>query len=149
MALMTFVALYPRVAALPCPPPMCRNRPVRKILAPDAKLELLFTRSLPIKGGLTEGPTVATDGRHLFLDIPFGSDKGKIIGSTPNKTDDRLCRGQLKSNGLKFGRQRSIYACEALMKGPRRFRWDLQNKKPAPSSADKYMGKRFNAPTIW
>ena len=31
------------------------------VVAPGARLELLYTRSAPIKGGLTEGPAVAPD----------------------------------------------------------------------------------------
>src|SRR5262249_53332410 len=42
------------------------------IVSPDAKWELLFTRSAPIKGGLTEGPAAAPDGSIYFSDIPFG-----------------------------------------------------------------------------
>ena len=42
------------------------------IIPKGAKLELLFTRSAPIKGGLTEGPAVAPDGSIYFSDIPFG-----------------------------------------------------------------------------
>src|SRR5436305_12499881 len=49
------------------------------VVPKGAKLELLFTRSLPIKGGLTEGPAVAPDGRIYFSDIPEGKDKGKIM----------------------------------------------------------------------
>src|ERR1700693_1421412 len=73
------------------------------IVAPDAKLELLFTREAPIKGGLTEGPTVAPDGSIYFSDIPFGKDKGMILRFDPKTmkttvfTDDSF-----KSNGLKF-----------------------------------------------
>jgi hypothetical protein len=43
------------------------------IIPKGAKLELLFTRTAPIKGGLTEGPAVAPDGSIYFSDIPFGS----------------------------------------------------------------------------
>src|ERR1043166_7204538 len=54
-----------------------------KIVDPDAKLEHLFTRSAPIKGGLTEGPAVAPDGSIYFSDIPFGKDKGMILRFDP------------------------------------------------------------------
>ena len=53
------------------------------IVAPDAKLEELFERKAPIKGGLTEGPAVAPDGSIYFSDIPFGSDKGMIMRFDP------------------------------------------------------------------
>src|SRR5262249_41083710 len=73
------------------------------VVAPDANLELLSTRSAPIAGGLTEGPAVAPDGSIYFSDIPFGKDKGMILRFDPKKketttfTDDSH-----KSNGLKF-----------------------------------------------
>src|ERR1700733_8601625 len=53
------------------------------IVDPKAKLEKLYTRTAPIKGGLTEGPTVAPDGSIYFSDIPFGSDKGLIMRFDP------------------------------------------------------------------
>ena len=56
------------------------------IVSPDGKLELLFKRSAPIKGGLTEGPAVAPDGSIYFSDIPFGSDKGMIHRFDPKTT---------------------------------------------------------------
>ena len=51
----------------------------------QAKLELLFTREAPIKGGLTEGPAVAPDGSIYFSDIPFGKDNGLIMRYDPNQ----------------------------------------------------------------
>src|SRR4051812_33602512 len=53
------------------------------IVSPDAKLELLFTRTANIKGGLTEGPTAGPDGCIYFSDIPFGPDKGLIMKFDP------------------------------------------------------------------
>src|SRR6188768_3523659 len=53
------------------------------IIPDGAKLELLFTREAPIKGGLTEGPTVAPDGSIYFSDIPFGEDNGMIMRFDP------------------------------------------------------------------
>ncbi len=44
------------------------------IVSSDAILELLFTRTTDIEGGLTEGPAVAPDGSIYFSDIPFGKD---------------------------------------------------------------------------
>lgn len=118
-----------------------------KILAPDAKLELLFTRSLPIKGGLTEGPTVTADGSIYFSDIPFGSDKGKIMRFDPKtKMTTVFAEDSYKSNGLKFDGKGSILACEGSDEGGRAVsRWDLKSKTRTVV-ADKYMGKRFNAP---
>src|SRR4051812_40832682 len=73
------------------------------IVAPDAKLELLFTRTADIKGGLTEGPTVAPDGSIYFSDIPFGEDKGMILRFDPaTKKTSVFQADSHKSNGLKF-----------------------------------------------
>src|SRR6187431_2595506 len=72
-----------------------------KIVSPDAKLELLFTRSADIKGGLTEGPAVAPDGSIYFTDIPFGTDKGLIMRFDPNtKETSVFAKDSGKSNGL-------------------------------------------------
>ena len=117
------------------------------IVSPDAKLELLYTREAPIRGGLTEGPAVAPDGNIYFSDIPFGSDKGMIIRFDPGTkkwsvfTDDSF-----KSNGLKFDGKGNLFACEGSDEGGRAVvRWDLKTKTRT-ILADKYMGKRFNAP---
>ncbi len=117
------------------------------IVSPEATLELLFTREAPIKGGLTEGPAVASDGSIYFSDIPFGSDKGMILRFDPktNKTtvftDDSH-----KSNGLKFDAHGTLFACEGSDEGGRAVvKWDIKTKKRTVI-ADKYMGKRFNAP---
>jgi gluconolactonase len=117
------------------------------IVAPDARLELLFTRSAPIKGGLTEGPTVAPDGSIYFSDIPFGSDKGLIMRFDPKtKQTTVFTADSHKSNGLKFDSQGRLWACEGSDEGGRAVsRWDLATKKRTVI-ADKYMGKRFNAP---
>jgi hypothetical protein len=44
------------------------SRPVLadEIVPPGAKLELLYTRTAPIKGGLTEGVAAAPDGSMYF-----------------------------------------------------------------------------------
>ena len=55
----------------------------KNIVSADAKLELLFTRSAEIEGGLTEGPAVAPDGSIYFSDIPFGKDNGMILRFDP------------------------------------------------------------------
>lgn len=117
------------------------------IVAPDAKLELLFTRSLPLKGGLTEGPTVAPDGSIYFSDIPFGSDKGKIMRFDPKtKQTTVFADDSYKSNGLKFDPQGRLCACEGSDEGGRAVsRWDIKSKSRTVV-ADKYQGKRFNAP---
>ena len=48
-----------------------------------AKLELLFTRTAKINGGLTEGPACAPDGSIYFSDIPVGKDRGLIMRFDP------------------------------------------------------------------
>lgn len=118
-----------------------------EIVAADAKLELLFTRSAPIKGGLTEGPAVAPDGTIYFSDIPFGKDKGMILRYDPktNKTEV-FTDDSHKSNGLKFDAKGHLIACEGSDEGGRAVtRWDVKTKKRSVI-ADSYMGKRFNAP---
>src|SRR5438270_9673335 len=117
------------------------------IVSPDAKLELLFTRSAPIKGGLTEGPAVAPDGSIYFSDIPFGSDKGMILRFDPKtKKTTVFTDDSYKSNGLKFDFHGNLLACEGSDEGGRAVvRWDTKTKKRTVI-ADRYMGKRFNAP---
>jgi gluconolactonase len=116
------------------------------IVPPGAKLELLFTRSAPIEGGLTEGPAVAPDGSIFFSDIPFGGDKGQILRFDPRTkktavfTDDSG-----KSNGLMFDARGNLIACEGSDGGGRRVsRWDVKTKE-RETIADRYQGKRFNA----
>jgi gluconolactonase len=117
------------------------------IVGPDAKLELLFTRSAPIRQGLTEGPTVAPDGSIYFSDIPFGTDKGMILRWDPKKretttfTDDSH-----KSNGLKFDAHGYLIACEGADGGGRGVaRWDVKNRR-REVLMDGFEGKRFNSP---
>ncbi len=117
------------------------------VVAPDAKLERLFTRSLPIRGGLTEGPAVAPDGRIYFSDIPVGSDKGKIMRFDPKtKKTDVFVDDSGKANGLKFDAKGFLIACEGSDQGGRRVaRYDVTTGKSV-TVADRYQGKRFNAP---
>ncbi len=117
------------------------------IVPKGAKLELLFTRTAKIKGGLTEGPACAPDGSIYFSDIPFGKDKGMILRFDPKTrkttvfTDDSH-----KSNGLKFDLAGNLVACEGSDEGGRAVvRWNIKTKKRTVI-ADRYMGKRFNAP---
>jgi gluconolactonase len=117
------------------------------IVAADAKLELLFTRSAPIKGGLTEGPACAPDGSIYFSDIPFGKDKGMILRFDPKtKKTEVFTDDSYKSNGLKFDAKGFLVACEGSDQGGRAVvRWDVKTKKRTVI-ADSYKGKRFNAP---
>jgi gluconolactonase len=117
------------------------------IVAADAKLELLFTRTAPIKGGLTEGPAVAPDGSIYFSDIPFGKDKGLIMRFDPKtKKTTVFASDSYKSNGLKFDAKGHLIACEGAEEGGRAVvRWDVKTKKRTVL-VDSYKGKRFNAP---
>ncbi len=117
------------------------------IVSPDAKLELLFTRTAKITGGLTEGPTVAPDGSIYFSDIPFGADKGMILRFDPATKKTTVFQDDShKSNGLKFDAQGRLNACEGSDEGGRAVvRYDIQTGKRTVL-ADKYQGKKFNAP---
>src|SRR4051812_49048953 len=117
------------------------------IVPSGAKLELLFTRSAKIEGGLTEGPACAPDGSIYFSDIPFGKDKGMILRFDPKtKKTTVFTDDSGKSNGLKFDADGHLIACEGSDGGGRRVaRYDVKTGK-SETVADKYMGKRFNAP---
>jgi gluconolactonase len=117
------------------------------IVSPDARLEKLFTRSAPIHGGLTEGPTPAPDGSIYFSDIPFGKDKGMILRFDPKtKKTTVFAEDSHKSNGLKFDAKGFLIACEGSDEGGRCVaRWDVKRRKRTVL-ADAYKGKRFNAP---
>jgi gluconolactonase len=118
-----------------------------EIVPEGAKLELLFTRTAKIKGGLTEGPAAAPDGSIYFSDIPFGSDKGMILHFDPKtKKTTVFTDDSYKSNGLKFDFDGNLLACEGSDEGGRAVvRWNVKTKKRT-IIADKYKGKRFNAP---
>jgi gluconolactonase len=117
------------------------------IVDADAKFEWLYTRTAGIKGGLTEGPAVAPDGSIYFSDIPTGKDKGLIVRFDPQtKKTSVFTADSGKSNGLKFDAQGYLIACEGSDDGGRQVsRWDVHTGK-RETLAEKYMGKRFNAP---
>ena len=117
------------------------------VVPKGAKLELVFTRSAKIKGGLTEGPACAPDGPIYFSDIPVGADKGLIMRYNPKtKTTIVFQADSHKSNGLKFDAQGRLVACEGADGGGRCVsRYDVQTGN-REVLADKFMGKRFNAP---
>ncbi|MFM9117419.1 MAG: hypothetical protein ACKOU6_14790, partial [Planctomycetota bacterium] len=74
-----------------------------KIVAKDAKLERLYTRELPIKGGLAEGPAVAPDGSIYYTDIPMGDDRGVIMRFDPATRQTAVFTlDSGKANGLIF-----------------------------------------------
>src|SRR4051812_45803382 len=117
------------------------------IVPSGAKLELLFTRSAKIEGGLTEGPACAPDGSIYFSDIPFGKDKGMILRFDPKTKDTTVfAEDSHKSNGLKFNLDGYLIACEGSDEGGRAVvRWDVRSKERTVL-AERYRGKRFNAP---
>ncbi|HEX3658131.1 MAG TPA: SMP-30/gluconolactonase/LRE family protein [Pirellulales bacterium] len=118
-----------------------------QIVAPEARLELLFTRTAAIHGGLTEGPAAAPDGSIYFSDIPEGADRGMILRWDPrSRTTTVFTDDSHKSNGLAFDPQGNLVACEGADEGGRAIvRWDIQTKQRTVL-ADRYQGKRFNAP---
>jgi gluconolactonase len=117
------------------------------IVSADAKLELLFTRSAKIEGGLTEGPAVAPDGSIYFSDIPFGKDKGMILRFDPKtKKTTVFAEDSHKSNGLIFDAEGNLLACEGADYGGLGVaRWNVKTGQRTVV-AERYMGKRFNAP---
>ncbi|MBI3465982.1 MAG: SMP-30/gluconolactonase/LRE family protein [Planctomycetes bacterium] len=117
------------------------------IVPPDAKLELLYTRTAPISGGLTEGPAVAPDGSIYFTDIPEGADQGLIVRFDPKtRATSIFAADSHKANGLIFDAQGRLVACEGASYGGRCLsRWNVQTSQ-REVLADRYQGKRFNAP---
>jgi gluconolactonase len=123
------------------PPPSGEVFPV------GAKLEKLFTRTAPIRGGLTEGPACAPDGSIYFSDIPIGSDKGQILRFDPKTRETTVfLDDSRKSNGLFFDAAGRLVACEGADGGGKAVvRYDIRTKQRTVL-ADSFMGKRFNAP---
>ncbi len=117
------------------------------IVPEGAKLELLFTRTAKINGGLTEGPAVAPDGSIYFTDIPVGTDAGLIMRFDPATRKTTVFSADSgKANGLICDAAGKLVACEGSDYGGRRVsRWDLATGK-SQSIADSFEGKRFNAP---
>jgi gluconolactonase len=117
-----------------------------EVVSPDARLELLFTRTAAISGGLTEGPAVAPDGAIYFTDIPVGADPGMILRFDPDT--GRTAAFSIdsgKANGLIFDRQGRLLACEGSDHGGRCVsRWNVASgvKEIIAENID---GKRFNA----
>ena len=117
------------------------------IVPEGAKLELLFTRSAPLNGGLTEGPAVAPDGSIYFTDMPFGPQPGMILRFDPASRKVTVFTADSgKANGLTCDANGDLVACEGADSGGRRVsRWDRKTGK-SRTVADKFDGKRFNAP---
>src|SRR5262245_13906423 len=116
------------------------------LVSPGATLELLYTRTAPIRGGLTEGVAAAPDGTMYFSEIPFGEDKGMIMRFDPRtKTTTVFARDSHKSNGLMFDAKGHLIACEGSDGGGRCVaRWDVKTGE-RQVIADRFGGKRFNA----
>ncbi len=117
------------------------------IVPAGAKLELLYTRTAPIHGGLTEGPAVAPDGSIYFTDIPEGDDRGLIVRYDPRDGKTSVFSNDSgKANGLVFDAQGRLLACEGADQGGRRVvRWDTKTGKRSVI-VDRFQGKRFNSP---
>lgn len=116
------------------------------IVPPGAKLERIYTRAVPIKGGLTEGVAAAPDGTMYFSEILLGKDKGMIMHFDPKtKTTSVFAKDSHKSNGLMFDANGSLIACEGSDHGGRCVaRWDVKTGR-REVVADRFEGKRFNA----
>lgn len=117
------------------------------IVAADSQLELLFTRTANISGGLTEGPAVAPDGSIYFTDIPFGKDRGMILRFDPKSKETTVFTDDSgKANGLIFDSAGRLLACEGAGFGGRRVsRWNVQTKERT-TVTDNIGGKKYNAP---
>lgn len=140
------------VAAVIAQRPDCQaaelDRPTgESIVAPDAKLELLFTRSLSIQGGLAEGPAVAPDGSIYFTDIPVGKDPGAIMRFDPvTRTTAAFSIDSGKANGLIFDKSGHLLSCEGSDIGGRRVsRWNVKTGQ-RETVTDNFQGKKYNAP---
>ncbi len=119
----------------------------RRIVDKKAKLEKLYTRTADIQGGLTEGAAVAPDGSIYFSDIPLGEDRGLIVRFDPaTKKTSVFAEDSHKSNGLICDGDGNLWACEGADYGGRGIaRWNTKTGERTVV-ADKYNGKRFNAP---
>src|SRR3954465_9063022 len=116
------------------------------LVPPGATLERLYTRTAPIRGGLTEGVAAAPDGTMYFSEIPFAEDKGMIMGCDPRTGAPTVsCPDSHKANGLMFDANGHLLACEGSDGGGRCVaRWDVKTGERRVV-ADRFGGKRFNA----
>ena len=101
------------------------------IVDPNAKWELLFTRTADVQGGLTEGPAVAPDGSIYFTDIPLAPDHGMIMRFDPKTKETTVFTAKSgKANGLIFDAEGYLLACEGSDDGGLRVsRWDVKTGK--------------------
>jgi gluconolactonase len=136
------------VAAVVATAYTARMRAAENAIVPaGAKLELLYTRTADIGGGLTEGPAVAPDGSIYFTDIADGTDPGLIVRFDPKTRKSTVfAKDSGKANGLAFDKAGNLIACEGNDYGGRRVsRWNTKTGK-SEAIIDRYQGKRFNAP---
>ena len=117
------------------------------VVSPDAQLERLFTRTIDVKGGLTEGPAVAPDGSIYFTDILPGADKGMIMRFDPRIGKTSVFSADSgKANGLIFDSEGDLVGAQGADYGLRRVaRWNVKDGRQTVI-ADRFKGKRFNAP---
>ncbi|HET6879825.1 MAG TPA: SMP-30/gluconolactonase/LRE family protein [Pirellulales bacterium] len=144
VSLALVLRLVPLIVVAACCGPILAEEP---IVPPEAKLELLFTRTAPLKGGLTEGAAAAPDGSIYFTDIPEGQDKGMILRFNPRTKETTVFTDDShKANGLMFSADGFLVACEGADGGGRCIsRWNVA-EGTREVLADRYQGKRFNAP---
>ena len=117
-------------------------RPKTRSCPSGAKLELLFTRTAKINGGLTEGPAVAPDGSIYFTDMPFGADPGMILRFDPaTRKVTVFTANSGKANGLTCDAKGDLVACEGADYGGRRVsRWNIKTGK-SQTIADSLSGQ--------
>ena len=136
------VSIAPAATSRAAAPPTANE-----IVPPGAKLELLYTNTSTIAGGMTEGPAVAPDGSIYFTYIPPGLDKGLILRFDPaTRKTGVFTADSGKANGLMFDARGGLVACEGSDHGGRRVsRWNVRTGDRV-TLTDRFDGKRFNAP---
>lgn len=141
---MSWTGLAALLLAIPPGTPEPKENP---IVPKGAEWEHLYTRHDDVKGGLTEGAAVAPDGSIYFTDIRTGKDKSRILRYDPKrKLTSVFTEDSGHANGLIFDADGHLIACEGSDLGGRCVsKWDVKTGKKTVL-ADKYMGKKFNAP---
>ena len=136
------ICLIAPVSAADVPPPSGDT-----IVSVDARLELLFTRGVDVEGGLTEGPAVAPDGSIYFSDILPETNKGMILRFDPTSGKTSVFSDDSgKVNGLIFNAAGNLIGAQGADYGLRRIAsWDIETGRQTVL-ADRFEGKRFNAP---